>query len=116
MSYTKGSESAGAITTEDSAGATPTRGELVAGARHYRGAREAPRDFGLMSGNVTGAHVLLMTALDIRDRLMRNQPTKRELGTYVPTDREAMAELVNVTHQEIMKVLTEVSDFISGPK
>lgn len=91
---------------------TPSRGELVRGSSHYRAAREAPRDFGLLSGNVIGAHVLLMTALNIRDRQLGRNPTKRDTGAYVPTDREAMAELVNVTHQELMKVLAEISDNI----
>lgn len=108
MSYTKGAE--GALTSEDSA----SPGQLVSRSRHYRAAREAPRDFGLLAGNVVGAHTLLMTALDIRDRLLQSRPMTREAGTYVPTDREAMAELVNVTHQELMKVLAEISDRIQN--
>lgn len=108
MSYTKGTE--GALSSTDSA----TPNGLVRGARHYRGAREAPRDFGLLSGNVVGAHVLLMTALDIRDRLLQRHPVTRDPRAHVPTDREAMAELVNVTHQELMKVLAEISDHIQN--
>lgn len=108
MSYTKGSD--GALSPED--GATP--GVLVPNSRHYRGAREAPRDFGLMSGNVTGAYVLLIQAMDIRDRLLGRNPTKRETGTQVPTDREAMAEMVGVIHVELMKVLAEISEAINN--
>lgn len=91
-------------------------GELVRGSRHYRGAREAPRDFGLMSGNVTGAHVLLITAQQIRDALLKRQPRKYEPSVYVPTNIEAMAEVVNLTHQALMEVLAEVSEFISNSK
>lgn len=91
-------------------------GELVRGSRHFSAAREAPRDFGLLSGNVTGAHALLLTALELRDRVLGLQPVKREMGSYVPTDREAMAEMVTVTQQEIMKALVEISDYITNSK
>lgn len=111
MSYTRDTQ--GAISSSDSA----SPGELVRGSRHFRPGREAPRDFGLMSGNVTGAYALLMQAQNLRDQVLGRKPVRRELqANYVPTNIEAMAELVSITHLALMETLTEIEYHITNSK